>query len=478
MTACATAPDPLERLADSRENVFATAPEAPAMWMASGVAGEAPTADWLGEFNDPALAALVAEALENNPTVESRAALTRASRALARAARGGRWPTLGASLSAGGTSVARRIAANIERVDSELYGLGFDASWEADLWGRISNGIAQADADLAASRADLAATALSISGQTATAWISFNEAIAQERIAELTLAIRSRTLETTQRRVASGTLGALELRTARSAVASAEAAIAARRQVSLAAARRLEILLGRYPGAEISAPGEIPSLAPIRVEGNPALLLSRRPDIGALEARVVSAGLRAEEARLALLPSLRLSASASTSEADFADAIDPELIAARLVASLAQPVFNGGRLDALRASAIAQAEAAVASYAAGALNAWAEVEDALASDALLARQEDAQLRSLEEARIAEQLAERDFIAGTENIFNLIDAQTRRLNAESLYVSARADRARNRVAYHLALGGGVPDLPFAGDDDLFETPETTATGNRS
>ena len=156
-----------------------------------------------------------------------------------------------------------------------------------------------------------------------------------------------------------------------------------------------------------------------------------------------------------MLPSLRLTASASTSTTEFSDAFDPEKIAANLIASLVQPLFTGGSLDAQRDAAVAQAEAAVANYAAAALDAWREVENALAADILLAKQEQAQVRAVEEASLAEELAERQYTSGTVTIFNLIDSQTRRLTAESQLVSARASRASNRVAYHLALGGGLP-----------------------
>ena len=334
----------------------------------------------------------------------------------------------------------------------------------------MSNAVAQADADYAASAADLAATGLSIAAQTAFAWIALNEALAQERIAILSFEARDRVLTITDRRVRSGVSDPLELRTARSALASAEAGIAARRQASTEAARRLEVLLGRYPGAEITATATIPELEEMATEGNPALLLSRRPDIAALEARVVAAGLRAEEARLAMLPSLRLTGSASASSSEFEDAIDPQLIAARLVAGLVQPLFTGGRLKAQQEAAIAQAQSSVANYVGGVLTAWREVEDALTADVLLAQQETAQTTAFKEARYAEELAERQYISGTITIFNLIDAQTRRLTAESQLVSARASRAINRVSYHLALGGGVPAAPALPAPSEVQTPQ--------
>jgi len=470
LSACAAVPDTAGRYITDRNALLETVPDAPSEWAARGVAGTAPTGDWLSQFNDPVMTQLVVEALARNPTLESRAALTRATEALARAARGQRLPSLSASISAGATSTGVDVAGQTDRFNDPLYGFGLDASWEADLWGRVSNSVAQADADLAASAADLAATELSIAAQTAFAWIALNEALAQERIAILSFEARDRVLTITDRRVRSGVSDPLELRTARSALASAEATIAARRQASTEAARRLEVLLGRYPGAEITATAAIPGLEEMATEGNPALLLSRRPDVAALEARVVAAGLRAEEARFAMLPSLRLTGSASANASEFEDVVDPQLIAVRLVAGLVQPLFTGGRLKAQQDAAIAQAQASVANYVGGVLTAWREVEDALTADVLLAQQEAAQTVAFEEAGFAEELAERQYIGGTITIFNLIDAQTRRLTAESQLVSARASRAINRVSYHLALGGGVPTAAALPAPTEAQTPQ--------
>ena len=455
LAACASSPANLNGLAGERVDFFAQAPDAPAEWAASGVAGKAPKGDWLAQFNDPVMVSLVSEALVHNPTLQARAAAVRAAEAATRTARSAGRPTLDASVSAGTTSTGFQTATGTDRSNDGLYGVGLDASWELDLWGRINASVNAADADYAASEADLAATELSLAAQTAIAWVSLNEALAQERVAELTYDARDRVRLLTERRFQRGLAQALDVRTARSAVASAEAAIAARRRITGETARQLETLLGRYPAAEIAAPAEIPVPGPLEPEGNPALLLSRRPDIAASEARIEAAGMRAESARLAMLPALRLTASASTSETDLADAFDPELIAARLVGSLIAPIFTGGRLDAQRDTAVAQAETAVANYASTVLTAWQEVENALAADTWLATQEEAQARALEEARLAEELAERQYTSGTITIFNLIDAQTQRLNAESLVVTARANRAANRISYHLALGGGLP-----------------------
>ena len=455
VAACTSSPASLGRLAGQPVEFFAETADAPSEWAARGVAGVAPQGDWLSQFNDPLMVGLVNEALTNSPTLESRAALVRASEAATRIARSQRRPSVSGSVSAGVNSSSTTFAGTTDRSTDGIYGVGLDASWELDLWNRLGSGIGAAEADLAASQADYDAAELSLAAQTSIAWINLNAALAQERVAAKTVEARDRVRTLTERRFQRGLADALDVRTARSTLAQAEASMAAQRQFTGEAARRLETLVGRYPNAELQAPAEIPTLGTIVPEGNPALLLSRRPDIAGAEARVVAAGLRAEQARLAMLPSLRLTASVGTNTTDFADAFDPERIAANLIASLVQPLFTGGQLDAQRDAAVAQAEAAVANYASTALDAWREVENALAADIYLAEQEDAQARALEEARLAEDLAERQYTSGTITIFNLIDAQTRRLTAESQLVTARASRATNRISYHLALGGGLP-----------------------
>ena len=195
------------------------------------------------------------------------------------------------------------------------------------------------------------------------------------------------------------------------------------------------------------------------------MLLSRRPDIAASEARLVAAGLRAEQARLALLPSLTLTGSLAANETELADLIDPVRIAANAIAGLSQPVFNGGALKADRDAAIAQAERALALYAGDVLTAWREVEDTLAADEFLADQVDAQRRALDEAIEAEELATRQYSSGLVSIFNLIDAQTRRLNAESNLIAARSARVSNRISFHLAIGGAVEEGPAGSQPDI-------------
>ncbi len=453
--------------------LFPVAPDAPAEWAAAGVAGELSEGDWLGQFNDPDMAGIVSEALDANPDLAARVATVRAARFDVLVQRGNRFPFISASGSAGARrNVLEGPGGGAIENDAATYGLGVNASWEIDLFGRVTAGVNLAEAQFDIAQADLEAAELSLSAQTVIGWIELNAAIAQQQVAEATVAARSRIADLTERRFARGLSTALDVRTSRSALAGAEGSVAARRQDVGEAARRLEILLGRYPAAELDAPARLPELSAIRPAGNPVMVLARRPDIASAEAQVVAAGLRAEQARLALRPSLNITAGLSTNGETIARAFDPAFIAGQAIASLSQPLYSGGRLQAQRDGALERARAALAAYASQSLTAWREVEDALAADVFLAQQESAQMRALEEAAFAEDIAERQYRNGLVSIFNLIDAQTRRLTAESNLVTARARRATNRVRYHLALGGGLPV------DTQTETVENAGTAGGS
>ncbi len=450
-------------------------PEIPAEWTAAGVVGDVDQGDWLSQFDDAIMVALVDEALTNNPNIQAAEARARVAQETARAVFGRSLPSVNYSFnnsySSNFSSTALGGGVVVDgRFSQPNFRQQFQFSWELDLWGRVRASNRAAKEDYQASQADFAAAQLSIAGQTAVAWINLNAALQQLEVAHRTNEARQRIVELTDRRFARGLSTALDVRTARTQLATSEAQIAAQERTTQDAARVLEVLLGRYPSAEIETSGSVPMLDDIRRLSNPTLLLARRPDIAAAEARVEAAGLRAEQARLALLPAFRASSGISNSSSiEFSDIFDPQRISANIVGALTQTIWAGGALRADKRASYANAEATAATYTNTVLTAWREVEDALAADGFLERQLDAQLRALDEARQAEELATRQYQNGLVSIFNLLQSQTTRLTSETSVVQATAARAVNRVNYHMALGGG-----FAPSGPVDATPASGVT----
>lgn len=212
------------------------------------------------------------------------------------------------------------------------------------------------------------------------------------------------------------------------------------------------MLLGRYPAAELAAAESLPELPALAGAGAPGDILARRPDLIAAEARMEANGLRARAARKAILPRLTLSSQIGAGGPDLSDIFDPERLAGNIAAGIFQPLFQGGRIRANATRQRAVAEASLLTYAQTALQAYEEAENAIDAETYLAASESALKLAYEEAAAAEDLTERRYASGTATIFDLLNAQTRRISAESSYIQAQRQRVSNRVALYLAIGG--------------------------
>ena len=416
------------------------------------------TANWLTILQDPALEALVGEAMAHNNNLGAAAERLNAARQGAYAVRAGLLPSLNANISSTRTASPELPPAG-NRNYNTAYGFTPSLSWEADIWARLTDRTRAAYLDARSSQADYDAARLSIAGAVAQGWYGLVAARLQRELAERDVATGEANLRITTRRYERGISSPLDVRLARSSLATSRALLLTRERVEKESARRLELLLGRYPSAELAAAANLPDLSSLSGEdgtvrgiGTPQQVLTRRPDLIAAEASMRSAGLNASAARKALLPSLRLTASGNGSSANFSDIFDIDALAGTLLTSIAQPIFQGGALRANAKGAAARARASAYAYAQTVLNAYSEIENALMNEGILEAREEALHIAYEEAVATEELTQRQYINGTTNIFNLINAQQRRILAESQYIDSKSARLSNRIGLYMALGG--------------------------
>lgn len=431
-----------------------------------------PAATWLDDLNSAEMSTLAREALAGSPDLQIVEARYRASRWRARGAFGGNLlPSL--SVGADGSRTETPTGTG-ERIRADVLTSSVVASWEIDLWGRLTSRALAADLSADAARQDLNDARLSVAGQSSKAWVDLIEAQQLLALAQEDLTTRERALDLTQRRYDAGLITSLNLRTARSQVASARALQAQAQDSLLIASRRLQEIMGRYPDGTLRAQGDLPALAPLAAAGAPADLLERRPDVLASENRMRAAGFRIHEARAAMLPRLTLRASAGLStdpltnpNPQLSDVDDSVNMISNIVAGLTMPIFNGGALLAESRASVADRRAAAADYVRTSIAAWREVEGTISADQSLEIREEQFAIAANEAREAQALAEREYARGVATLFELIDAYTRRIDAERGLISARATRVSNRISYHVALGGGARTGGI--DEDREPTP---------
>ncbi len=425
---------------------------APAMWQATGEGrGRKISRGWVSEFGDAEMRRAVERAMTYNQDLAAAASRMRAAEYVRLAGRSRVLPQSQLTNS-GSFSISENGPA--ATTESENYRLTISASWEVDLWGRLRDLNLADDADLAAVRASFRGARLSLAAATSRAWVNLIAAEQQLDLAEVTLDSFERNLRISERNYKGTGQGALDVQFGRTNVAAAKRAVESSRLVRDDAARTLETLTGRYPSGRTRAGAELPELKRSVPSGIPAELLERRPDLASARAAVYASARRADASRKSLLPSISLSGSAGTPTSRFSDLLDPDWLVASIAANLAQNLYSGGQLTNEARAALERNQAAVHDYRQAALDAFREVESALAAEVSLAEQERYLQREVEQAALAERQSSRDYADGIEgsDILDVLEAQRRANNARSSLIRLRSDRLRNRIDLHLALGG--------------------------
>ena len=400
---------------------------------------------WVDQFDDPVLAALVEEAQRNNRNLQAAAASVDQARALARQA--GAAVTPAVNLSAAG----QRGGAFDGNAATGL-SLGLDVAWEADVWGRVSAGQDAAIASAQAAEADYRFAQQSIAAAVARSYLVAIEARLQKNISDSVVESLTELNRIVQLQQKNGLATQQDVSLARSDLASSQDAAIGAAAGERDALRALELLLGRYPGADLDVRDSLPAVPSLPGAGLPSELLERRPDLVAADRRIAAAFNSREAAHAARLPRIGLSGTLGGSSNELSNLLSPANLAWQLGASLVAPLIDGGLGEAQVEQATADQEAAIAAYAAAALTAFGEVETALDQAVVLRDREDALTEALSEAEEALRIAELRFNAGESDLLEVLQIRQRVDGAQSNLLSVERGRLSQFVDVNLALGG--------------------------
>jgi NodT family efflux transporter outer membrane factor (OMF) lipoprotein len=450
LTACATPQQPVSSgviLPTTWNEAASTAP---------GVIQE--DADWWRRFDSPELQALIAAALAGNPDLSvARERVIQAELTL-RGTSASLFP--GVDLTAG-TAARTSEGGDGDSGDSarnRSSSLGLGIRYEIDIWGSNLTRTRGVQAQLSATRHDYEAARLSLAAGVANAYTQVLAQRARVAIARDNLAVAERLAAIVDARHRHGAASALDVSRQRTTVLAQRERLLPLQAQARQNLRALAILTGRIPqdfhlddSADRFAHITIPRLdAPL-----PGTVLTRRPDIGAAEARLIAADADIAVARAALFP-LKLSLDASTTLTSnrlaFAGLGDPATTAG-LSLSLLQAVFDGGRLQSEVASSESRRRQTLALYRKAILDALKEVDDALAAVAHGQAQEQLQLQIRFEAERALRLSELRYREGRDSLDELLDAQRSLYSIQDQLVQQRLARLTATLDLYKALGGG-------------------------
>lgn len=443
ISACATSN--LSRVEDANAATVASLPDLPSQWATMQATVGNVKVDWLAELNDPVLDALVAEAQKNNRNLQAMAASVESARALSNQAASVLSPQLGASL--GSTS-----GGSVEGSGSSNLNVGIQASWEADLWGRIRSGNLAAQENVVAAEAEYKYAQYSIAANVAKAYLMTIEANRQLDIAQKSIDAVVETNRIVQVQFKNGLADQQNVSLAKADLASAQDSLISSKAGQRDATRSLELLLGRYPSAELTVDKSLPALPDALPAGIPSQLLERRPDLIAAERKVAAAFNQIDAAKAARLPNLSLSGSLGGTSSSLSNILDPANLAWQAIASLAAPLIDGGRIDAQVEAATADQKAAVAAYAQAALNAFADVEQSLDQGSVLRERKAALTTVLQASEKALKIANLQFEEGEISLLDVLTIQQRVFSARSNLLSIERASLSQFIDLNLALGG--------------------------
>lgn len=442
LSACSSIPTETE----VKDATQAQGPTAPKDW-ATAVNAENVQIDWLASFDDPTLRKLIQEAQANNRDLQAAAASVERARALAVQAGAALTPAV--NLTAG---TAQSGSADSSRPTTSSQSLGLQVNWELDIWGRIRAGSQAAVSSAQAAEADYRYAQHSLAAATVKSWLTVIEANLQADIGQETLSVLKETLRIVNVQYKNGLASAQDVALTRSDLASARERLTTIEGSKRDAIRALEILLGRYPSAELEVRHSLPKTPPLPPVGIPAELLERRPDMVAAERRVAAAFNSVAQAKAAKLPSLSLTSTIGGASSSLSSLLDPANIAWQAGTNLLAPIFDGGARQAQVDAATAEQKQALAAYGQAAFTAFAEVESQLDQGVVLSQREADLQEATAAANEAYRIVRLRHKEGETALLDVLTIQQRVISAKSNLASVQRLLLEQRVNLHLALGG--------------------------
>jgi len=411
---------------------------------------------WFQVFDDPALQALIREALSNNLDLRTAAARVQEFRARAGIAASYLYPQVDA-----GVGYTARVATNAPSTDStnedtvhQSGNYGFRLSWEIDLFGRIRRERESAVAAMMATEQARRGVIVTLVGDIASTYFSLRELDLRLDIAHRTLGVNDETVTYFQNRLDGGVSNQLEVDRVRALRAKTAATIPELERQIAVAENALSLLVGRPPSAVGRTTTElVPPTPPVVPAGVPATLLERRPDVMEAEQLLVAANADIGAAKALFYPTISLTGFLGGVSGDLTTFLGGDGGVWSVGAGLLQPVFQGGRLRRNLEATQARYDQAIAQYQKAALNGYREVADSLVTIQKLAAARIERQIGVTVLQDAGELSRVRYDSGLANYIEILTADEQLFEQQQLVAQTIGDEMRARAELYRALGGG-------------------------
>jgi len=414
---------------------------------------------WWDLFNDAMLTDLETKAVRANLDLQVATSRIEQSRAQLGIAASELLPNVsaGASLAREALSEHGKFAAlGAPTTPSNFYQIGFDASWELDVWGRAHRVREGAAATLEASVYERESARVILTAEVARTYLQLRGTQAQLDIVNQNKAIAERTLALVDSRERNGVATRFETATARAQLALVSASISEHTQHRNALMNALALLLGEEPralDASLRHAMPLPSLPASVPVGVPSELARRRPDILRAEAQLHAATASIGVAKADFYPRIGLKGRVGVEAFERSDLSSWDSRFFSVGPTIYLPIFQGGQLVQRLALNEARQKTAALVYRQTVLQAWHEVDNALDAWAAQERQHVELTESYEQNKLALRVAERGYREGAADYLSVLTAQRSLLASQTGLNASATNATLTLVNLYKALGGG-------------------------
>jgi NodT family efflux transporter outer membrane factor (OMF) lipoprotein len=438
-----------------------------APWRTGTPADGADKGPWWQAFGDAQLDALERRAMADSPTLAIAAARLAQARATVTATSAGLFPSL--SLTSRDartrTSANRPLSAygtqNFSVVQND-FNLGFTASYEVDLAGRVSRSVEGARASAEQSAADFANTRLLVSAELASDWFSLCTLDVSLDVLDRSIALQRRALEFVNSRHELGAGTGLEVAQQQALLDNTLTQVDVQRRQRAQFEHAIATLVGA-PAPTFSLPLAVRSLQPPPIPvGVPSDLLQRRPDVASAERAMAVANAQIGVATAAFYPSVILGPSIGGESRMLSTLFDAPSLVWSIGVSATQALFDAGRTRANVDFARAGYDVSVATYRRAVLTAMQEVEDGITGVATMDRATAQAQVAVQSAQRVLDMSQARYEGGATTYLDVITAQQALLTAQLQAAQLAGQRQLAATFLVKALGGDWQrgDAPLA------------------
>lgn len=430
---------------------YQPAEEVPEGLYGAGLSAGADTASfgnvaWREVFTDPYLQGLIDSALARNTNMQTALLRVEEASATLRAARLSYLPSVAFAPEAKVSSVDMKRAV-------QTYSIPVQASWELDIFGKLTNAKRKAKAGFEQSREAAQAVKTGLVAGMANAYYALLMLDAQYEIAVATEGVWKQSVETTRAMKKAGMVTEAALAQTEATYYGICTQVLDLKEKVNAAENAINQLLAQTPRTVARGRLDGQKMPEAFSVGVPLQMLANRPDVRVAELSLAQATYTTNAARAAFYPSITLSGSAGWTNSAGSMIVNPAKFVASAVAQLMQPIFARGANRANLRIAKAEQEAAQLAFEQALLDAGKEVNEAVTQYQTAKAKADyyeKQVASLETAAKSTQLLMKH---GNTTYLEVLTAQQTLLTAQLTQVANRVAEIQGMITLYRALGGG-------------------------